>query len=51
VRRLGIDRFTAAVRREQLSADATAAMNQVRDLLECAWPAVHTSARPRCAAS
>src|SRR5215469_18127367 len=27
-------------RRVQLTADATAAVNQVRDLLECAWPAV-----------
>jgi transposase len=27
-------------RRLQLTADATAATNQVRDLLECAWPAV-----------
>src|SRR5215469_15577064 len=27
-------------RRLQLSTDATAAVNQVRDLLECAWPAV-----------
>ncbi len=27
-------------RRLQLSADATAAVNQIRDLLECAWPAV-----------
>src|SRR5215469_7957310 len=27
-------------RRRQLTADATAAVNQVRDLLECAWPAV-----------
>jgi transposase len=27
-------------RRLQLTADATAAVNQVRDLLECAWPTV-----------
>jgi transposase len=27
-------------RRLQLTTDATAAVNQVRDLLECAWPAV-----------
>jgi transposase len=27
-------------RRRQLTTDATAAVNQVRDLLECAWPAV-----------
>jgi transposase len=27
-------------RRGQLTADATASVNQVRDLLECAWPAV-----------
>jgi hypothetical protein len=27
-------------RRSQLTADATAEVNQVRDLLECAWPAV-----------
>ena len=27
-------------RRSQLTADVTAAVNQVRDLLECAWPAV-----------
>ncbi len=27
-------------RRLQLTADATAAVTQVRDLLECAWPAV-----------
>ena len=27
-------------RRRQLTADATAAVNQVRDLLECAWPTV-----------
>ena len=27
-------------RRIQLSTDATAAVNQIRDLLECAWPAV-----------
>ncbi|HSR85208.1 MAG TPA: IS110 family transposase [Streptosporangiaceae bacterium] len=27
-------------RRLQLTGDATAAVNQVRDLLECAWPAV-----------
>src|SRR5215471_5788790 len=27
-------------RRRQLTADATAAVNQVRDLLECAWPSV-----------
>lgn len=27
-------------RRLHLTADATAAVNQVRDLLECAWPAV-----------
>ena len=34
-------------RRRQLTADATAAVNQVRDLLECAWPAVlDTSGAP-----
>jgi len=27
-------------RRLQLSAEATGQVNQVRDLLECAWPAV-----------
>jgi len=27
-------------RRAQLTTDATAAVNQIRDLLECAWPAV-----------
>ena len=27
-------------RRHQLTTDATAQVNQVRDLLECAWPAV-----------
>ena len=27
-------------RRRQLTTDATAAVNQIRDLLECAWPAV-----------
>jgi transposase len=29
-----------SARRLQLSADATGQVNQVRDLLECAWPAV-----------
>ena len=34
-------------RRVQLTADATAAVNQVRELLECAWPAVlDTSGAP-----
>jgi transposase len=34
-------------RRSQLTADATAAVNQVRDLLECAWPAaLATSGSP-----
>lgn len=27
-------------RRAQLATDATGQVNQVRDLLECAWPAV-----------
>jgi transposase len=31
-------------RRLQLSTDATGQVNQVRDLLECAWPAVLTAA-------
>ena len=31
-------------RRCQLTTDATAAVNQVRDLLECAWPAALTAA-------
>jgi transposase len=31
-------------RRNQLTTDATAQVNQVRDLLECAWPAVLTAA-------
>jgi transposase len=31
-------------RRAQLTTDATAQVNQVRDLLECAWPAVLTAA-------
>jgi transposase len=30
-------------RRAQLTTDATAQVNQVRDLLECAWPAVLTA--------
>jgi len=30
-------------RRNQLTTDATAEVNQVRDLLECAWPAVLTA--------
>jgi transposase len=30
-------------RRSQLTSDATAEVNQVRDLLECAWPAVLTA--------
>jgi len=34
-------------RRSQLTTEATAAVNQVRDLLECAWPAVlDTSSAP-----
>jgi transposase len=34
-------------RRVQLTTDATAAVNQVRDLLECAWPAaLGAAARP-----
>ena len=34
-------------RRRQLTTDATAAVNQIRDLLECAWPAVlDTSGAP-----
>jgi transposase len=34
-------------RRGQLTADASAAVNQVRDLLECAWPAaLGAAARP-----
>ena len=31
-------------RRRQLTTDATAAVNQIRDLLECAWPAVLAAA-------
>ena len=31
-------------RRNQLTTDATAQLNQVRDLLECAWPAVLSAA-------
>src|ERR1022692_6419 len=31
-------------RRNQLTTDATAQVNQVRDLLECAWPAVLSAA-------
>ncbi len=31
-------------RRLQLTADATGQVNQVRDLLECAWPAVLAAA-------
>ncbi len=39
-------------RRSQLTTDATAQVNQVRDLLECAWPAVLTaSASPFRSAS
>jgi len=39
-------------RRRQLSADATASVNQIRDLLECAWPAVlDTSGAPFRSAS
>jgi transposase len=32
------------VRRDRLTAEATAARQQLRDLLECAWPAVLTAA-------
>ena len=32
-------------RRLQLAADATAAVNQIRDLLECPWPAVLDASR------
>jgi transposase len=39
-------------RRSQLTTDATAGVNQIRDLLECAWPAVLTaSAAPFRSAS
>jgi hypothetical protein len=43
-------------RRTKLTADATAAVNQIRDLLECAWPAVLDTSGARllsgpCAAS
>jgi transposase len=35
-------------RRRQLTTDATAAVNQVRDLLECAWPAVLDASPAPC---
>jgi transposase len=39
-------------RRNQLTTDATAAVNQIRDLLECAWPAaLDAAARPFRSAS
>ena len=33
-------RVTSGARRRQLTTDATAQASQIRDLLECAWPAV-----------